>query len=57
MLFRSLEIHSLISALCFFNVSNKHTFGLIFKTQETDGKASILQREQVIDAILRFVSR
>jgi AcrR family transcriptional regulator len=53
---QALDIHSFISALCFFNVSNKHTFGLIFQTQDKDGKASILQRDQVIDAILRFVA-
>ena len=54
---RALDIHSFISALCFFNVSNRHTFGLIFKTEGADGKASILPRDQVIDAMLRFVAR
>ncbi len=50
------DVHSFISALCFFNVSNRHTFGLIFQTPDQAGKAAILQRTQVIDAILRFVS-
>jgi AcrR family transcriptional regulator len=52
-----LEVHSFISALCFFNVSNRHTFGLIFQTGLTQAKASILERERVIDAMIRFVSR
>ncbi len=54
---RPLEVHSFISALCFFNVSNRHTFGLIFQTGLDQAKASILSREQVIDAMVRFVSR
>jgi AcrR family transcriptional regulator len=53
---KPLDVHSFISALCFFNVSNRHTFGLIFKTGPKQAKASILSREQVIDAMLRFVS-
>jgi AcrR family transcriptional regulator len=51
-----LEVHSFISALCFFNVSNRHTFGLIFQTGLDQEKASILSREHVIDAMVRFVS-
>lgn len=52
---RPLDVHSFISALCFFNVSNRHTFGLIFQTGLEDDKASILSRERVIEALLRFV--
>jgi AcrR family transcriptional regulator len=51
-----LEVHSFISALCFFNVSNRHTFGLIFQTGHSQQKASILSRERVIDAMVRFVA-
>jgi AcrR family transcriptional regulator len=50
-----IDIHSAISALTFFNVSNRHTFGLIFQNEDTDGKASTLQRQHVIQAILNFV--
>jgi AcrR family transcriptional regulator len=49
------EIHSVISALAFFNVSNRHTFGLIFGDKSSDGKASTLTRELVQDLVLRFV--
>ena len=52
-----LDVHSFISALCFFNVSNRHTFSLIFQTGLKQPKASILDRERVIDAMVRFVSR
>ena len=50
-----IDIHSAISALTFFNVSNRHTFGVIFQNEASDGKARILQRSLVIDAILKFV--
>ena len=50
-----IDIHSAISALTFFNVSNRHTFGVIFQNEASDGKASTLQRSHVIDAMLKFV--
>ena len=50
-----IDIHSAISALTFFNVSNRHTFGVIFQNEASDGKARTLQRAHVIDAILKFV--
>ena len=50
-----LEIHSAISALTFFNVSNQHTFGLIFKGKAHSGKAQTLKKSQVVDLITRYV--
>jgi AcrR family transcriptional regulator len=50
------DIHSAISAFTFFNVSNRHTFGVIFKDRVSLGKAQTLQREHVVELILRFVS-
>jgi len=50
------DIHSAISAFTFFNVSNRHTFGVIFKDRASLGKAETLQREHVVELILRFVS-
>jgi hypothetical protein len=50
------DIHSAISAFTFFNVSNRHTFGVIFKDRASLGKAQTLQREHVVELILRFVS-
>jgi AcrR family transcriptional regulator len=49
------DIHSVISACTFFNVSNRHTFGVIFKRDAPGDKAQTLQREQVVEMILRFV--
>jgi AcrR family transcriptional regulator len=58
-LFRSgldpVDIHASISALTFFNVSNQHTFGLIFK-QDTQTPLALEQRRaNVIDLIARYV--
>ncbi|PIT73183.1 TetR/AcrR family transcriptional regulator [Limnohabitans sp. G3-2] len=50
------DIHSAISAFTFFNVSNRHTFGLIFQDRASQDKATTLKRGHVVDLILRFVS-
>jgi AcrR family transcriptional regulator len=49
------DIHSAISAFTFFNVSNRHTFGVIFQSKASKGKAKTLQREHVVELIQRFV--
>lgn len=51
------DIHSAISACTFFNVSNRHTFGLIFQDRASQDKANTLKRVHVVELILRFVSR
>ena len=51
----ALDIHASISALTFFNVSNRHAFGLIFKF-DTDAPEWITQRRNsVIDMIERHL--
>ncbi len=50
-----LEIHSAISALTFFNVSNQHTFGLIFKAKSSQGKAQTLKKSQVVEMMVSYV--
>ena len=49
------EIHGLISALAFFNVSNRHTFGAIFQKKAGQGLAHTLAKPQVVDMVLRYV--
>lgn len=51
----ALEIHSAISALTFFNVSNQHTFSLIFKGKTPQGKAQTLKKSQVVDILISYV--
>ncbi len=51
------DIHASISALSFFNVSNRHTFGIIFKL-DMKSRAYIAQRrENVVEMIVRFVRK
>lgn len=49
------DIHASISALTFFNVSNKHTFGLIFKRGKASAAAIALRRKNIVDMVSRFV--
>jgi AcrR family transcriptional regulator len=51
-----IDIHASISALTFFNVSNRYTFDLIFKRDGHSPKALAARRQSVIDMVLRFVS-
>lgn len=50
-----LDIHAVISALTVFNVSNRYTFGTIFDRDDPKTKAEMLQREHVVQLLLRFV--
>ena len=49
------DIHASISALVFFNVSNRHTFGVIF-SQDTQSPAyTATRRENIVQMVLRYV--
>ncbi|WP_439518590.1 TetR/AcrR family transcriptional regulator [Hydrogenophaga sp.] len=50
-----IDIHASISALSFFNVSNRHTFGLIFKRDMTSPEALAARRASVTEMIVRFM--
>jgi AcrR family transcriptional regulator len=49
------DLHMSISALSFFNVSNRHTFALIFKRDLETPDAVTARRANIIEMILRFV--
>lgn len=49
------DLHMSISALCFFNVANRHTFSRIFKRDMSSPKALAARRGVVIDTILSSV--
>ena len=51
-----IDLHMSISALCFFNVANRHTFSTIFKVDMTSPAATAARRESVAEMILRFVA-
>ncbi|QHE77054.1 TetR/AcrR family transcriptional regulator [Hydrogenophaga sp. PBL-H3] len=50
-----IDIHASISALTFFNVSNRHTFGLIFKRDLTDPAIAAQRRASITEMVVRFV--
>jgi AcrR family transcriptional regulator len=49
------ELHWQISALCFFNVSNRATFSKIFKRDLGSKKSLASLRERVVDMVRRYV--
>ena len=51
-----IDIHMSISALCFFNVSNRHTFALIFKRELDSAEAQQARRDSIVEMIVRFVT-
>ncbi len=53
----AVDIHASISALTFFNVSNQHTFGLIFKRDTQTAQAVTARRDSIIEMIVRFVRK
>ncbi|MDW5441449.1 TetR/AcrR family transcriptional regulator [Polaromonas sp. SM01] len=51
----AIDIHASISALTFFNVSNQHTFGLIFKRDGQSPEALAVRRQNIVEMVVRFV--
>lgn len=50
------EFHWLVSALCFFNVSNRATFSLIFGRDFGSEEMLARLRRNTVEAVLRFVA-
>jgi len=50
-----IDIHASISALTFFNVSNQHTFGLIFKGDTRSEQALAARRGSITEMVVRFM--
>lgn len=53
---KPVELHMSISALCFYNVSNRYTFSRIFEHDMTSPAAISRRREVVVDMIVRWCS-
>jgi len=51
------DLHMSISALCFFNVANRHTFSLIFKRELASPAALRARRDSIVEMIIRFVRK
>ena len=50
------DLHMTISALCFYNVSNRYTFSTIFKTDMESQAALAARRESVVATVLASVA-
>ena len=50
-----IDIHASISALTFFNVSNQHTFSLIFRDDAESPEAVAARRRSITEMVVRFV--
>jgi AcrR family transcriptional regulator len=52
-----LDLHMTMSALSFFNVSNHHTFSLIFKHSLENAANYKARRDSIIETMVRYVRR
>jgi AcrR family transcriptional regulator len=50
-----IDLHLTISALAFFNVSNRATFSAIFNVDMGSMKALAIRRAQAVDVVMRYV--
>ncbi|WP_075180925.1 TetR family transcriptional regulator [Pantoea sp. 1.19] len=53
----TLEVHRLISSLCFHHVSNRYTFNTLFAGDQPDRQLVAQNRQLAVTATLRFVCR
>lgn len=49
------DVHLMISAFCFFRVSNRHTFGAIFDRDLSDPKLRKRHKRMIIEAVEQYV--
>lgn len=52
---KAIDVHMMISAFCFYRVSNRHTFGALFEVDFDDPALKAHHREMFVDTLLRFV--
>ena len=50
-----LHVHLLINSFCFYRISNRHTWGVIFKRDLSAPDDAALQRTLLVEAVLRFL--
>ncbi len=50
-----IHLHLLIASFCFYRVSNRHTWRIIFKRDISAADDAILQRSMLVEAVLRFL--
>lgn len=50
------DLHQMISAACFFRVSNRHTFGAIFNRNLMDGEIKARHRQMIADMVIAYLT-
>lgn len=50
------ELHMTISALSLFHVTNRYTFGTVFRRDMVSGEAVAQRKKEIVDIISRYVS-
>ena len=50
-----IDIHMLISAFCFFRISNQHTFGVIFDRDLTAPALQARHKALIVEAVLAYL--
>jgi AcrR family transcriptional regulator len=53
----AVDVRLVVGALCFFRVSNRHTFGALFDCNLAAPPTRLRHRHMIVDAVLRFVRR
>lgn len=51
-----IDLHMLISAFCFFRVSNRHTFGTIFRRDLSEPALYDRHKQLISDAVISYLS-
>lgn len=54
---KAIDVHMMISAFCFYRVSNRHTFGALFAVDFDDPVLKAHHREMFVETLLRFVRK
>jgi AcrR family transcriptional regulator len=52
-----IDLHLMISSLCFHRVGNRHTFGTAFGRDPSHPRLRARHRAMIVDAVLRFVRK
>lgn len=50
-----IDVHMLISAFCFFRVSNRYTFGTIFRRDLSEAETVVRHKAMIADAVISYL--
>ena len=50
-----IDVHMLISAFCFFRVSNRHTFSMIFRRDLSEEETMTRHKGMIADAVINYL--